>query len=253
MTAMNKTIDQQLSHRSIRAFTDQAVPEDVIDTLLAVANRTATSNGSQLFSIVRVTDAEVRHRISAICGQPYVNQAPEFFVFVADCYRNASIAREQGFDGGGIRGIDGFFQAFTDACLAAQNVTTAIESLGLGAVYLGSILNDSQELIDILALPELTFPVLAVGFGYPAEEPQMKPRMNVSLRVFENRYTVFDDYLKRIASYDEEMQTYYDLRGGGRHSGSFSKQVVGKFENVREKRELILNVVRKQGFDLKVK
>jgi nitroreductase len=249
---MNETIKKQLSHRSIRAFSEKAVPEDVIDTLLAVANRTATSSGLQLSSIIRVKDAATRRRISAICGQEYVNQAPEFFVFVADCYRNARIAREQGFDGGGIRGMDGFFQAFTDACLSAQNVMTSIESLGLGGVFFGSILNDPQELIDILALPELTFPALGIGFGYPAQEPQLKPRMDVSLKVFENRYTVFDDYLKRVADYDEEMQTYYDLRDNGRNTDSFSKQVVKKFKAVREKRSLLLNVIRKQGFDLKV-
>jgi nitroreductase len=249
---MNETIKKQLSHRSIRAFSEKAVSEDVVNTLLAVANRTATSSGLQLSSIIRVTDAAVRRRISAICGQEYVNQAPGFFVFVADCYRNACIAREQGFDNDSIRGMDGFFQAFTDACLSAQNVTTAIESLGMGAVFFGSILNDPQELIDILGLPELTFPVLGIGFGYPAQEPQLKPRMDVSLKVFENQYTVFDDYVERLADYDKEMQTYYDLRDKGRNSDSFSKQVVKKFETVREKRSLLLNIVRKQGFNLKV-
>jgi nitroreductase len=249
---MNETIKKQLSHRSIRTFSEKVVPEDVVNTLLAVFNRTATSSGLQLSSIIRVTDATVRRRISVICGQEYVNQAPEFFVFVADCYRNARIAREQGFDSDSIRGMDSFFQAFTDACLSAQNVTTAIESLGMGAVFFGSILNDPQELIDILVLPELTFPVLGIGFGYPAQEPQLKPRMDVSLKVFENRYRVFDDYLKRLADYDKEMQTYYDLRDNGRNSDSFSKQVVKKFETVREKRSLLLNIVRKQGFDLKV-
>jgi nitroreductase len=249
---MNETIKKQLSHRSIRAFSEKAIPEDKVNALLAVANRTATSSGLQLSSIIRVTDAAVRRRISAICGQEYVNQAPEFFVFVADCYRNARIAREQGFDGESVRSMDGFFQAVTDACLSAQNVTTAIESLGMGAVFFGSILNDPQELIDILVLPELTFPVLGIGFGYPAQEPQLKPRMDVSLKVFENRYRVFDDYLKRLADYDKEMQTYYDLRDNGRHSDSFSQQIVKKFEAAREKRSLLLNVVRKQGFNLKV-
>jgi nitroreductase len=46
---MNETIKKQLSHRSIRAFSEKAVPKDVVDTLLAVANRTATSSGLQFF------------------------------------------------------------------------------------------------------------------------------------------------------------------------------------------------------------
>jgi len=249
---MNETIKRQLSHRSIREFSDQAVPEDTLNTLLTVANRTATSNGMQQFSIIRVTDAEVKRRISLVCGQDYVNRLPEFFIFIADCYRNARIAREQSFDGNGVRDTDRFFQAFTDACLAAQNVTTAIESLGMGAVYFGSILNDPEELISILALPELTFPVLGVGFGYPAQEPQLKPRMDVALKVFENQYKVFDNYLENIADYDKEMQTYYDLREKGRRSDSFREQILKRARAVREKRSLLLSVARKQGFDLKV-
>jgi nitroreductase len=249
---MNETIDKQLSHRSVREFSEKPVSEEVVKTLLAVANRTATGSGLQQFSIIRVTDAAVKRRISLICEQDYVNRLPEFFIFIADCYRNARIAREQGFDGEGLRDMDRFFQAFTDACLAAQNFTTAIESLGMGAVYFGSILNDPQELIDILALPELTFPVVGVGFGEPAQKPQLKPRMDVSFKVFENRYRVFDDYLGSLAGYDKEMQTYYDLRDKGRHSASFSEQVLKKAGAVCEKRAQILRVARKQGFDLKI-
>jgi nitroreductase len=249
---MNETIERQLSHRSIREFSEKAVSEEVVDTLLAVANRTASGTCLQQFSIIRVRDAAVKRRIALVCEQDYVNRLPEFFIFVADCYRNSRIAREQGFFGEGICDMDRFFQAFTDACLAAQNLTTAIESLGMGAVYFGSILNDPQELIDILALPELTFPALGVGFGHPAQEPQLKPRLDVSLKVFENRYEVFDNYLNSIAGYDKEMQTYYDLREKGRHSASFSEQVIKKGCAIREKRSLLLSVARKQGFDLKV-
>ncbi|GHU34947.1 NADPH-dependent oxidoreductase [Betaproteobacteria bacterium] len=249
---MNETIKKQLSHRSIRLFSDNAVSEDVVNTLLEVANRTASSSGFQQFSIIRVTDAEIKRRISLICKQDYVNKLPEFFIFIADCYRNARIIKEQGCGDRSTYDMDRFFQAFTDACLAAQNVTTAIESLGLGAVYFGSILNDPQELINILALPEFTFPVLGVGFGHPAQDPQLKPRMDVSLKVFENQYKVFDSYLENIADYDKEMQTYYDLRDNGKHSDTFSQQIVKKFLAVNEKRSRLLNIAKKQGFNLKI-
>ncbi|MDR1709597.1 MAG: NADPH-dependent oxidoreductase [Candidatus Accumulibacter sp.] len=247
---MNETIKKQLSHRSIRAFSEKPVPEDVVKTLLEVTNRTATSSGMQQFSIVRVTDAETRRRISKICRQEYVNQAPEFFVFVADCFRNARIAGEQGQDGG-VRDMDRcFFPAFTDACLAAQNLTTAIESLGMGAVYFGSILNDPNEIISILALPELTFPVLGVGFGYPGQDPQLKPRLNISLKTFENKYEVFGNYRESIADYDKALQTYYDLRENGRRSDSFSEQVLKRAKATPAKRRLLLNAIEKQGFDV---
>jgi nitroreductase len=224
----------------------------VIDSLLAVANRTATSAGMQQFSIIRITDAEMKRRISHVCGeQACISRLPEIFIFVADCYRNFRIAREQGLDSERIRNEDFFFQAFTDTCLAAQNVTTAIESIGMGAVFF-SIQKALRELVDMLALPELTFPVLGLGFGYPAQDPPLKPRMDVSLKVFENRYTVFDDYLKLIADYDEEMRIYHDARGKGKSSGSFGELVAKKTRGAREKHGLMLDTMKKQGFALKM-
>ena len=39
---------------------------------------------------------------------------------------------------------------------------TAAYSLGLGCVILGSLLNDVPALIDLLNLPEYTYPVLGI-------------------------------------------------------------------------------------------
>lgn len=43
--------------------------------------------------------------------------------------------------------MERFFQGFTDASLAAQNLTNAVEAKGMGAVFLGSVLNDVPKLI----------------------------------------------------------------------------------------------------------
>jgi|GEM_PF-2234081 len=147
---------------------------------------------------------------------------------------------------------DRFFSSFTDACLMAQNVVTAAESLGLGTIYLGSILNDTEKMCQLLKLPELTFPVLGLGLGYPNQSPQLKPRMEMRLRVFENAYTFFDSYLDEIKDHDEEMRTYYDLREPEKPVDSFSDQVVSRLKYQNIKRQELLKVARKQGFDLKV-
>jgi nitroreductase len=245
---MNETIKKQLSRRSIRAFTGEAVPGEMIDTLFAVANRTATSAGLQQFSIVRMTDTEAKRRVSRLCEQEYIERLPEIFIFIADCYRNFRIARAQGLDGEGVRGMNSFLQAFTDTCLAAQNVATAIESAGLGSVFFS--LGNLREWVDLLALPEFTFPVLGLGFGYPAQDPPRKPRMDVTLKVFENRYAVLDDYPGHIAAYDEAMQKHYDAHEKGKSSASFSHLVGKKTRFVREKHERILDAMQRQGFDL---
>jgi Nitroreductase family. len=134
----------------------------------------------------------------------------------------------------------------------AQNVVNAAESMGLGTVYLGSILNDPKRTVKLLNLPKLTFPALGLGFGYPAQNPQMKPRMDMNFRMFENGYKCFNNYLDLIKDYDEIMKTYYDLREANKRVDSFSNQVVTKLKNVNPVRQKIVNVIVEQGFDLKL-
>lgn len=249
---INETIQKQLEHRTIREFQKKDVPREIFEALMEVARRTATSTGMQASSIIRITDPEIRNKIAEVCNQEYVARVPELLIFIVDQYRNNQIAIEKNCLEETPKDMDRFFQSFTDACLMAQNVVTAAESLGLGIVYFGSILNDSEKICEILKLPELTFPVLGLGIGYPNQNPQLKPRMEMKLRVFENAYATFESYLDKIKEYDEEMRAYYDLKDPGRPVDSFSDQVVSRFKQSNPKRQEILNVIRKQGFDLGV-
>lgn len=252
MNNTNETIERQLNHKTIRQFKDIPIADEVLDTLFQVANRTASSVAMQSYSIIRVTDKDKKQAISKVCNQDYVAEAPELLIFVVDAYRNAKISEEMGEHLNAKRDMDRFFQGFTDGVLAAQNMTVAIESLDMGAVYFGSILNDSAEIIEILKLPELTFPILGIGFGYPNQEPTLKPRMDLSLKVFENEYKIQDNYLESIEQYDREMEEYYDLRDTSKPLDSFSKQVVGLLKNPNKKRVKIANIIRNQGFDFKL-
>ncbi|PSJ32346.1 NADPH nitroreductase [Peptostreptococcus russellii] len=248
----NETIERALSHRSIRAYKEKEIEADLVKSLLEVANHTSTSMGMQSYSIIRITDKKKREMIAKVCNQKYVNQAPEFWVFIVDVYRNAAIASEQGSFLDSRNDMDRFFQGFTDASLAAQNVLSAAESAGLGGVFFGSILNDPAKMIEILNLPEYTFPVVGLGMGYPDQDPLLKPRMDIELKVFENEYKKQDSYLDAIKDYDERMKKYYDLRNPSKNLDEFSKQVVSILSNATEKRSKIINDVRRQGFDLQL-
>lgn len=249
---MNKTIETQLNHRTIRKFKETKVDEKTLNTLFEVGSRTASSIAMQSYSIIRVTDREKKLEIAKLCNQDYVKDVPELLISIVDAFRNAQISEEMGKDLNAKRDMDRFFQGFTDGCIAAQNMYVAIESLGMGAVYFGSILNDTAKMIEILELPKFTFPIVGIGFGYPDQEPTLKPRMDISLKVFENKYEIQDNYLESIKEYDKEMQTYYDLRQAHNPLDSFSKQVVAILQNPQEKRAKMLNVIRDQGFDLQL-
>ncbi|MGO1478626.1 hypothetical protein, partial [Senegalia sp. (in: firmicutes)] len=69
---------------------------------------------------------------------------------------------------------------------------------------------------------------------------------------FENKYKKQDNYLESIKEYDKEMKQYYDLRNEDKPLDEFSKQVVAVLEIKNEKRSKLLNVVKSQGFNLKI-
>ncbi len=246
----NFMVQKQLEHRTIREFKNESIPKDLFEQLIEVAKRTPTSNGMQASSIIRVTDPEKKKEIAAVCKQEYVARVPELLIFVADQYRNYRIADDKGGYEPSARDMDRFFQGFTDACLTAQNIVNAAEASELGVVFFGSILNDAERIIEILELPELTMPIVGLGIGYPNQDPQLKPRMSMELRLFENTYKKFDNYVEVIKEYDIEMQTYYDLREANKRVDSFSNQFVTRLKNLIPKRSDMLKIMKKQGFDL---
>lgn len=250
MKIKNDMVEKQLSHRSIRSFKDEKIPDGAFQLLMEVAQRTANSNGLQTSSIIRIRDEKVKKEIAESCMQEYIVKLPELLIFIVDQYRNSQIVKEKGYDYENFKGMDNFFSSFTDACITAQNVVNAAEALGLGTVYLGSILNDPERMCQILQLPKLTFPVLGLGLGYPNEEPQLKPRMSMEYRVFENKYKVFDNYLETLKDYDEEMYSYYGHRDTNKRTDTFTNQVVTKLKYTSPQRQEILKTVKKMGFKL---
>lgn len=239
-------IDVLLNHRTIREFKSSPMPPQQLSILLDIAKRTATSMGLQSFSIIRIVNPELKAAIAEVCNQEYVARVPELFIFIVDAYRNSRIAREQGITSDIERDSDRFFQGWTDAAIAAQNMVAAAELGGFGTVFFGSILNNVPKMIELLKLSELTFPVVGVGIGVPNQKPQLKPRMPREANVFDDSYTVFDSYLELLEDYDEEMEQYYDMRDTNRRVDSFTKQVAGK--KAVPLRQKLIQQAEAQGF-----
>ncbi|MBK2403239.1 oxygen-insensitive NADPH nitroreductase [Erysipelothrix sp. strain 2 (EsS2-6-Brazil)] len=249
---MNSTIKQQLNHRTIRQFTDEPISQEIIDTLVSVAQATSTSNYMQSYSIISVTDKAKKKAIATIGAQPYIENVGHLFIFVIDQHRNGKIAHEGNIDDIEVlETFDRMMIGYTDAILAAQNTMVAIESLGMGGVFLGSILNDAQAIIDLLELPEFVFPVLGLGFGYPNQKPQLKPRMPQQLMHFENTYPNMDAITDAMRDYDETVTEYYDLRDANKRIDSFTNQIKQSMSRRHPGRMQLKDTMHKQKLGLK--
>ena len=245
---MNETIRLLKAHRSIRKFTDQPVNQELVRELISAGQCAATSSFIQACTVIQVADKKTRAMLSDYAsGQLYVKEAPVFLVFCADMQRHRTACSMH--DAPMLSGFtEQFITASVDCALFAQNVLIGAESQGLGGCYIGAIRNRIADVDKLLDLPELVYPLFGMCLGYPAQNPETKPRLPAEVVLKQERYDDSGD-MERIAAYDESVRTYYRTRTGGAKSNSWSEQISEML--VREARPHMLSYLQAKGFLLK--
>lgn len=221
---MNSVVELLKSHRSIRKFTDQAIEPELFADLIEAGQAAATSSFLQGATIIRVTNKEKRSEIAQLAGnQSYIETAAEFVVFCADLKRAGNYCHEYGkpFEGDY---TEHFIIATVDVALMAQSLVTAAESVGLGICYIGGIRNNPGPVSELLQLPKGVYPVFGLCLGYPDQDPEIKPRLPVSVILKQETYNEAGDQ-ETITAYDDEIREYYKARTGGEHGISWTEQV----------------------------
>ncbi len=240
----SETIELMLAHRSIRSFTDEAIKTSTLERLIEAGQAAASSSFIQAYSVVRVTDKAVRAKIAeAAGGQKWINEAPEFLVYCADLKRIelACVQQQQGELEGH---TEHFLAATVDVALFAQNVLLAAESIGLGGVYIGGIRNNPQLLADLLDLPDQVYPVFGMCLGWPAIDPEVKPRFPVASILHQEKYQI-EKVESDVAAYDEQMKEYYESRDKNNRLSDWSTQTAKAVQ--LKKREHMLSFLQKRG------
>lgn len=253
LMSMNDTLQRMYAHRTIRAFTEAVPTEAELAALVRAARHTPTYKFQQTYSLIGVEDKDKQRRLAEICGQAYVAEAGYLFLIVADWARNMAICRAKGAEPTEIvSSADSFLAAIYDATLVTMNMVTAAESMGLGAVVLGSVNNDMQATIDLFELPRYTFPCLGLAVGTPDQSPQLKPRLPAEIVFMKDRYEPLEAPLEALAAYDDVVHEYYDLRDANRRVDRFTDQMTRALTaDFAAKRGEILEVLHRQGLLLR--
>ncbi|GGD11361.1 MULTISPECIES: nitroreductase NfsA [Franconibacter] len=237
---MTPTIDLLRAHRSIRHYTDEPITEAQREAIIASAQAASSSSFLQCSSIIRVTDTALREKLVTLTGgQQHVAQAAEFWVFCADFNRHLQICPDAQL---GL--AEQLLLGVVDTAMMGQNALTAAESLGLGGVYIGGIRNSIEAVTELLKLPKHVLPLFGLCLGWPADDPQVKPRLPASLVVHENHYQPVDE--ATLARYDEELAHYYLSRGSNTRRDTWSDHI--RRTIIKESRPFILDYLHKQGW-----
>lgn len=249
---LNPVLETLLAHRSVRRFSEQALPDGLLEMLVAAAQSAPSSSNLQAMSIVAVEDAKRKARLSKLAaGQRQVAEAPLLLMFIADLSRLHAVSRHVGEPGDGLDYTEAFILAVADAAFAAQNALIALESLGIGGCYIGAMRNHPKEVAAELGLPPGAFVVfgLTVGYPDPAVETGVKPRLAQSVVLHRERYSAPDP--AELAAYDETMNGF---RSGQSMSDiAWSRQAAGRVKSAESLtgRHVIRETLQGLGFGLK--
>jgi nitroreductase len=243
--------DTILNHRSIRKYTGDPVPDEILDYILEAGTRASTTGNMQAYSIVVTTDTALKEEL-APChfDQPMVKQAPVVLTFCADFNRFSKWCRlrdaEPGFDN-----FLSFFTAAIDALLVAQNVCVAAEDAGLGICYLGTTTYMADRIIEVLGLPAGVVPVTTVTLGYPDEHPGLTDRLPLEAVLHREKYRDYSDHdINRLYREKELINIYQEFV-----KENNKENLAQVFTDVRYKKDdnvlfskSLLRVLERQGF-----
>src|SRR5512140_100670 len=215
---VNQVSDILMKRRSVRAYKQKEISAEVRAEILKATLRAPTAGNLMLYSIVQVTDQKIKDRLAVTCDdQPFIARAPMVWLFLADYQRWFDY-----FLASGVEDLckqkqvplrkpeeGDLFLACCDALIAAQNAVIAAESFGIGSCYIGDIMEQYETHREIFDLPQYTFPISLVVFGYPTPEQLRRPytrRFDEKFILFENRYHRLDEQERSEMFSENEAQ-----------------------------------------------
>lgn len=170
---MNDTIKTILSRQTIREYTSQQVPDELLDVIIQSAIRSPSARNTQPCHLRITKNAELLDEMNTDFKNLVGWDTPAYTGYdVRPVYHNAPV----------------FIFIFAEnpdgmsAGLMAENIALASHSLGLGSCMIGSLgalFEDSEmgkKWKNILDIPEDWHFLLGISLGYPNEKPPFKAR-----------------------------------------------------------------------------
>jgi hypothetical protein len=116
---------------------------------------------------------------------------------------------------------------------------------------LGTTTYNAKEIINVLELPELTFPVTTVALGYPEEVPELTDRIPVRGIIHREKYQDYtEEMIKDLYSFKENLESMKQFV-----KENEKETLAQVFTDVRYKKsdneffsEKMIQTLREQGF-----
>jgi len=161
---MNPKLNQLFARRSIRAYRQQDVADDLVHDLLEAAMAAPSAVAKDPWAFVVVRERELLAKIAA--GLPNGAMLAAAAVGIVVC-------------GDLQRAHDRQLSYLLQDCSAAiENLLLAASALGLGACWLGVHPREERvrHIRQLLNIPDPVLPIATIAIGWPAESPPPRTR-----------------------------------------------------------------------------
>jgi len=158
-----------LGRRSIRRFKPEDVSDEILYRVIEIARYAPSARNSQPWEFIVVRDAELKEKLAGIhAGAKPLRQAPLAVVVVCDPRKSP-------------------VSYMLDCANAATYFLLAAHALGLGTLWIQALRN-TDEIRELLKIPEGRVPVAIIAVGWPDESPEPRPRRELKEITHLNRY-----------------------------------------------------------------
>ena len=234
-----------LDRRVTRRYTDQDIPDSLLDALLAAAQSAPVKSDLQQYSVVVMRDrARIKQIADWIGTMDWIATAPVFLVWCGDMRRGQLLCDMHDMPHAN-NNLDTFLNTAVDCTLAMGQFMAAAEAVGLGSCPISYVRSHIERVSPLLGLPNGVYPVAGLSIGWPQFRRPVAMRLPPSVVVHRERY---DDSAMpgEVAAYDERRRTRDPVAASGLKNNDVypPRDGVGWSENVARQ----LSVPERFGF-----
>lgn len=165
--ATQAVLDNIAARTSVRAYTSEPVPDEMVETLLRAAMAAPSAMNRQPWDFVVVNDRAV---LDTLAGKlRYAKMLVQAPLAIVVCAETMITHRD------GSQSENGLWEH--DASAATQNILLAAKALGLGAVWTAASDPERSSVVkEALNIPGTIMPLCVIPIGFPAEDPEPKDK-----------------------------------------------------------------------------
>ena len=163
--ATQAVLDNIAARTSVRAYTSEPVPDEMVETLLRAAMAAPSAMNRQPWEFIIIDTPELCQGVIKSYDREWVKTAPTFIIACGN------------HDEAWHRASDGKDHTDVDLSIAIEHICLAATDAGLGTCWICNF--DRETLIKALNIPESFEPIAIIPIGYPMDSAPAKNRKEI--------------------------------------------------------------------------